>query len=507
MKIETIKRTLITTFSLLAVLSIATLSGCATTPAPFESAELEAIAENNLQQVNADQQPVTGPITMYEAMARALRYNLDYKVELMTQMLRSKEHNLARYDMLPTLVANSAYIARDTFGGASSSRLESPTRVGSQSLVASTSAEREFLQHDAEISWDILDFGLSYIRAKQKGDDILIAQEQKRKVANRIIEDVRTAYWRAVSAERLVKKLASLEGEVDQALTHSRRTHSELQVKPLEALTYQRELMETKQEVQQLQRDLIIAKQQLAALMNLKPEEEFELVLPERDIRAVRLNIEGDDMVTIALNNRPEMREIAYRRRINEREATAALLDLLPSLRIHGGFNYDDNSFLFNNSWANWGAKASWNLLEAFRYPARKKTVAAQDALFYQRSLALTMAVITQVHVSRIRFEHAYRQVKTMQELHHVQENILEQINAGYAAKRVSQQSLIREKMNTMIADAKYDIALATLHNAFANVYASMGINPYGDDVVGNEDIADMTNKLQAYWARQGDQT
>lgn len=507
MNIETVKRTFITISTMLAMVSIAALSGCATKPTPLESAELEAITSSNLQEVTAEQQPVSGPISMYEAMARALRYNLDYKVELMTEMLRTSEHNLTRYDMLPTLVANSAYVARDTFGGASSSALESPTSTGAQSLVASTSSEREFLQHDAEISWDILDFGLSYIRSKQKADDILIAQEQKRRVANRIIEDVRTAYWRAVSAERLVKKLSVLEDDVTQALTNSRRTHSELQVKPLEALTYQRELMETKEEVQQLQRDLIIAKQQLAALMNLKPEEEFELVLPKRDIRAVKLNIDGEQMVTIALNNRPEMREIAYRQRINEREGTAALLDLLPSLRIHGGFNYDDNSFLFNNSWANWGARTSWNLLEAFRYPARKNTVEAQDELLHQRSLALTMAVITQVHVSRIRFEHAYRQVQTMQELHGIQESILEQINSGYAAKRVSEQSLIREKMNAMIADAKYDIALATLHNAFANVYASMGINPYGDDVVGDEDIADMTNKLQAYWARQGDQT
>jgi len=266
-------------------------------------------------------------------------------------------------------------------------------------------------------------------------------------------------------------------------------------------------LLETREEVQQLQRDLIIAKQQLAALMNLKPDQEFKLVMPERDIQAINLNVDADQMINIALNNRPEMREVAYRQRINQREGTAALLDLLPSLRLYGGFNYDDNDFLFNNSWANWGAKASWNLLEAFRYPARKKTVEAQDALLHQRSLALTMAVITQVHVSRIRFEHAKHQVNTMKELFDVQSNILNQIDSGYSANRVSFQSMIREQMNTIVADAKYDIALATLHNAYANTYSSMGVNPYGDDVIGNESVTEMASKLQSYWSKQGDRS
>ena len=36
----------------------------------------------------------------------------------------------------------------------------------------------------------------------------MLAEERKRKVINRIVEDVRSAYWRAVSAERLLGKIA-----------------------------------------------------------------------------------------------------------------------------------------------------------------------------------------------------------------------------------------------------------------------------------------------------------
>ena len=44
----------------------------------------------------------------------------------------------------------------------------------------------------------------------------------KRKIVNRIIEDVRTAYWRAVSYERLVGRMRALEGRVQRALSETR---------------------------------------------------------------------------------------------------------------------------------------------------------------------------------------------------------------------------------------------------------------------------------------------
>ena len=46
----------------------------------------------------------------------------------------------------------------------------------------------------------------------------------------------------------------------------------------------------------------------------------------------------------------------------------------------------------------------------------------------------------------------------------------------------ISEQTLIREEMNTLVAEVKYDIAYAGLQNAFGNVYASMGLDPFGDE-------------------------
>jgi outer membrane protein TolC len=480
------------------------LIGCTVNPSPLDPSELALKANGYRLKVTADQEPVTGPVGLYEAMARALKYNLDKRVELMETALRTKELNLAGYDMLPQLVANGGYTGRNNQSGASSRSL----LTGTQSLEPSTSSERRVLATDLELSWDILDFGLSYIRAKQAADEVLIAEETKRKVVNRTIEDVRTAYWRAVSSQRLVRKLRSLQGDVERELAASRALLRDEETSPLTALTFQRELVEIKQEIQGLDRDLHVAKLQLAALMNLDPGQKFDIRVPRRRGSSAVLRVRNrDTMIQTALENRPELREIAYRQRINEQEAHAALLEMLPSLKGYADLNYDSNDFLFNNNWVGWGAQASWNLVKAFSYPQRKAKVKAQDNLLEARALALTMAVMTQVDVSRARYQFLRREFVTSSEYYGIQRRILDQIRAGAEADTVSRQTLIREEMNTLVAEVRLDIAHADLQNAYANIFTTIGLDPFGLDITGEESVAELARSLEALWASRGDRS
>ena len=400
------------------------LSGCSVKLQPFGVEELEAKREARLEQFTADQEEITRPVTLYDAMARAIKYNLDYKVELYEEALRSSESELVNLDKLPRLVANAGYSGRNNFSGSNSLALEGPLE-GQESLVSSTSSQRDVLDADLSLIWDVLDFGLSYVRANQAADAVLVANERKRRVANRIIEDVRTAYWRAVSAERLVNKLSNLESDIEKALTESDEAYRKRQTSPLAALTYQRELLDIQSTIQTMHNESFAAKRQLAALMNVDPSKEFTLALPARESGNTEIEFNPDAMMRFALLNRPELRELNYEQRISENEATAGLLQLLPSLRFFGGFNYNSNSFLFNSDWLSWGARASWNIFEVFKYPHVKKTNELQQDLLDQRALALTMAVVTQVHVSASRYEIAKRRLATSGKYFDVNNNII----------------------------------------------------------------------------------
>jgi outer membrane protein TolC len=481
---------------LLGLSSAALLAGCTVMPKPLTPSELSTKAEANYAEVDANQEPVSGPIDLYEAMARSLKYNLDYRVEMMDEALSMRELNVSRFDMLPQLVASSGYAGRDNYAGASS--LSLLTRR--QSLEASTSSERNLYTADLTLSWDVLDFGLSYVRAKQKADNVLISQEHRRKVANRIIEDVRTSYWRAVSAERLLTKLQELEKAVSTTLENSERLADRRMSAPLTALTYQRELIEIQAEVRKLQRELVIAKAQLAALMNLKPGTAFALALPDRTTVLPTVKYTGEEMMMTALNNRSELREVSYRQRINAKELDATLLSALPSFRGVLGVNVDSNDFLYNNNWVQWGARASWNVLSLFKLPAAKKAVKAQGDLLHQRELALTMAVITQVHVARANYGHLTEELDTANHQMTVQDKIMYQIRSGFKAGVMSQQTLLREEMNTLVAEVKFDIAYAEAQNAYANLFASMGIDDFGPDITGREDVQTLRSSLSKLW-------
>lgn len=451
------------------------LGGCTVSPSPLTQNEVNANARELMKTVAANQEPITRPVDMYEAMARALKYNLDFKVEATQTVLRTAELDLAHFNLLPSAVANYGFAGRNNQDASNS------LNILTRSPTYSTSTSQDRLQQNVDMTftWNILDFGLSYVRAKQAADKVLMGEEMKRKVTHRLLEDVRTAYWRAVSAERLARRLKGLEERTRTAMANARDLAASQETSRITSLTNERELIEIRRLVKELQRDLVIAKAQLAALMNVKPGTDFKLVLTRRSPSSLRLSTSLDAMIRAALRDRAEIHDNLYQQRVNAREAHAAVLEMLPGIQVYGGGNWDSNSFLYNADWVSWGAKASWNLLKVFQYPAKRDVIDMQDELLKVRARALAISVITQVYVSRTRFRHAQEEVKVASEYLSVQNRLIEQIRTEAQANRISEQTLLREEMNTLVGEARYDIAFAALESAYANIHASIGHTPY----------------------------
>ena len=491
------------TATLALVISAALLAGCSAKPDLIGDDELNAFISRNAENLMANQEAIKGPIGLYEAMARALKYNLDYRVEMMNTTLAARAADVKSAAMLPSVVAGADYAGRDPSAGGYSRSLT----TGLRSADASTSTQSETVSGDIVASWNILDFGLSYVQAKQATDEALIAQERKRKVVNRIIEDVRTAYWRAATAENLLSGLKSLEGRVNNALANSRSLSRDGVLAPLTALTYQRELVDIRKQIHQLELELRTAKVQLAALMNVAPGISYKLVLPNRSGTQVKITQSGEDLVQLAMENRPELREKLLGERISAKEAQVAMLQLLPGIQLFGGGNIDSNNLLYHSNWISWGAKASWNVMRLFNYPAVKKEGEARAALTREQSLAMTMAVFTQVYAARARYAQSELILKDAADYYDVQRKILNQVRSSAAVNAASEQSLIREEMNTLLASVKYDVAHADLQNAFAGVYTSVGLDPYAQGVTGNESVSALAKALRATWIERGDKS
>jgi outer membrane protein TolC len=59
-----------------------------------------------------DVEPIKGPLTLDEAMARALKYNLDRRARLMEEALALNQLDVSQLDMLPKLMAQAGYASR-----------------------------------------------------------------------------------------------------------------------------------------------------------------------------------------------------------------------------------------------------------------------------------------------------------------------------------------------------------------------------------------------------------
>lgn len=481
------------------------LSGCALSPVPLDEDAHQLISEDRASRLAVGQEPVLAPIGLHEAMARALKYNLDHQVEKYQGMLRLRQLDLSHHSMLPQVVADAGIARRDEYPASRSIGIDALTKdpTGQNVLSYNTSQEKAVKTADLTFSWHVLDFGLSYIRARQAADEVLVAEEARRKVSNRIIEDVRTAYFRAASAERLTQRLGKLEARVRASLSNMKAVAAEGQAPPLTTLTVRRELLGILRTIEEMRRDLLAAKPQLAVLMNLPPSASFALDTGTISADVPSLPQRPVELMRTALAHRPELRDITYRQRINEAEVTAALLESMPGIQLYGGPNFDSNTYLLSGDWLSWGAKASWNLIRLVQYPARREVIHGQTDLLDQRALAMSMAVMLQVHVATSRLDQAKRQLAVVREYLSVQKQIVNTLRVDHDAGRVSEQALIREEMNAIVAEAWRDLATAEIHNSFANVNASIGTDLVDAELASTADLSRLTDAIREGWAKR----
>src|SRR5262245_28088655 len=191
------------------------IGGCGSfVPVPYTADEVKSRILTDRLQMYGDQEPVSGPITFYEAAARALKYNLDYRLKLLESALSANLRDVSSHEMLPRLVASASRSGRSNDSGGTSIGI-----VDRQvSLRPSTSEERYHTLAGLGLSWSTLDFAVAYYRTAQRSDQILMAEERRRKVAQNVLQDVRSAYWRALGAQRLLPQVDGLLARTNDAL-------------------------------------------------------------------------------------------------------------------------------------------------------------------------------------------------------------------------------------------------------------------------------------------------
>ena len=469
------------------------LAGCTVTPKLATQQEVRdrVTADTALMYVN--QAPINGPVTMEEAVARSLKYNLDYRLKKMESALSLGLADYASYDMLPNLLATAGYRARSNDSGGTSIGILD----GVQSLRPSTSEERRHTLAGAEFSWNVLDFGVSYYRARQQADQYLVAEERRRKVVQNLVQDVRAAYWRALGAQRLAAQTKDILERANLALARSREAETQRVISPAQALNYQRALLDAISFLNQRRLDLEFANRELAALMNVEPGINFvvseaveaKLPAPPNDVRKL------EDM---ALLQRPELREEDFKKRITADEARRQILGMLPGISLDSGVQYDSNNLLNSSSWSQGGVRISWNLLRLLALPTLKSTQEQQVRTDQARRMALSMAIMTQLRVGVERYRLAVEDFKLADTAAQVDKRLADYTRASVTARLESELEAIRTQARAVLGNYQRANTYATAQIAFGRLYNTLGFDPLPDDFEGNA-LPQLTERVRVH--------
>ncbi len=473
------------------------LSGCgAIKPTPLTQDEITNRVNQDRAAMYRDQEAVSGTLTLSDAMARALKYNLDYRLKMMETTLARSQLDLSSQDMLPKLMADAGYRWRNNDSGGTSVGIDD----GVVSLRPSTSEEREHYLADATFSWDVLDFGMSYFRAQQQADEVNIAEERRRKVLQNIVQEVRDAYWRALGAQRLLKETEPLADQIASALAKTREAEQAGILPPVEGLEYQRALLDAMTTLNQKRQQMEMAKSELLALMNVPPG--TPVVLDDKPLPLSAVPQDVNKLEQMALERRPELREEDYKARIDSYETKRQIASLFPNLNLFAGVNYDSNDYLYNENWIQGGVGVSMNLFKLISIPAINNNNDARKQTDDSRRMALSMAVLTQVRVAVERYKLAVYDFQIADQSAQVDQRLASISRAGSDNSLTSDLETLRTQARSIVSRFQMAGSYAEAQAAYGRVLNSVGIDLLPEQVQ-QTDVASLSSAIAASLRRE----
>ncbi|WP_246152111.1 TolC family protein [Roseospira navarrensis] len=454
------------------------------TPDPFTQAEFEARAAEDRAAMFADQPALDGPLTLNEALARVLRFNLDRRARVMEEALALGQLDVDRFDLLPELAAGAGYTSRSN-ENASTSRDIITGRLSDANPTTST--DRDLFTANLGATWNILDFGVSWYAAKQNADRALIASERRRKAVANLVQEVRYAFWRAAAAQVLGDRVADAIRQADGALADLEQVERERLAPPTQVLQRQKTLLETIRQLERIEREMVAARAELAALVNLPPGRPFTIAVPDPETMAVPgVPVPIQDLELAALVNNPDLREQVYLGRIATGETRKEILKLLPGITLDFSREYNSNSFLANNHWNHWGAMITWNLVNIVSAPDRIAHAETAEEVADARRLALRMAVLAQVHVVSHQLASATRQFDRADRLWRIETRLAEATGRRQTGGAGDPVDRITAETAAIGAELRRYQTFAEAQMAYGRLMATVGVDPVPETVDGH---------------------
>jgi outer membrane protein TolC len=456
------------------IISILVLSGCGLTPSKVDDKTQLENTQGGIDKFIASSDTINHQISLSEAIARTIKYNLDYRLQHTQLMLENGNLKMAYIEMLPTLTGDLNYSFRNN------PQIQNLVNADGQVVDGDTSyTPREILDVSAGMQWTVLDLGLSFTRAQQQANRVMIMQEERRKITQQLVQQAISVYWKAWTAQNMHQTVIDFKEKVRIAL---KKSQNALDIKasptPTE-LDYQSVLLKSIRRANKLQLEISSAKAELTRLMNIRPGAEFELASPNKTITKLP-NIQPQlaKMDLIAMVNRPELRQSSHQIDIAKKGIQAAVIEMLPGLSFDFGYNYTNNRFMLNQEWMGGNLGATIDLFNMVLRGPFAIDMANQQVDFEKiKTAATTLSVLTQIRVAYTNYliwKEDYQYAKLQDE---TTSKLLKNALANERANKGNSQISIRRGIESLNATFDRQVTFARAYEALAKLYQSVGID------------------------------
>ena len=471
------------------------LAGCVYSPKPYSLYEVDQMSRSEYSAYQSRFDEIDS-IDLYKAIAFGIKHNSNQRVQQLESVISEREQLINGFELLPELSANAGYKTLNELNPSTSSSYNPETDTFKPIVLNNTaysvSEDLETTSGSGGITWNALDFGLSYVRAAQGADKMLITQELKRKATHNLVREIINAYFKAYSAELALSKIKDLKERSREALQDSAYIEELLVASPMDALFYQKELLDILKVLSEQERALINAKVELSVLMGIPLNRKYKLIKTRQPLTEVNLDLES--MEELALNLRPELMESRYQSRIARNEVRASIMSAMPTLSFTRNWSYSDSSFLYNESNYDYGANIGFNFISMFSAPARIKNSKTTREIEEERRMSLYMTVLSQLHIALSEYSQNYQDYSMARHYEDVANRIFYQTLQGEQAASFGEIETIREEVSLLVASLKKESAYANLQYGIAKVLTSIGLDyvPYELEDLSEQEIADL---------------
>lgn len=462
--------------SLLAAIFSFGLVGCFATPKHLQiDQQLQILSEDRIK-AQKNVEPVGSLLTFNEAVARGLKYNLDHRAKMLEQAIALGAYDLSKFDMLPKILSTAGYNYRNNFFITDARGAYSGNPSLNEPFVSSA---KESSQYGLALNWNILDFGVSYFTARQNADRILVASERRRRTMHVLVQDIQSAYLRAAAAQKLKSNIEATIKDATEALESSRAGEVRGLKSPLDALRYQKTLLDNIKILSLIDQDLSTARVELNQLINLPAKSDFKLEDPESlPVPHSYTNAQVEDFELRAMVANADLKESIYNARIAVEETRKSLLRLFPGLTFNTGMQRSTNSYYINKDWVESSANISFNFLNLLSAPTAIKNADQNKELAAQKRMMMQMAILSQVHLSKIQLGNTNALYQQSSQIDTVDKRIAEITTQKYQQGKASKAEKVSADSSYIISKLRKFQALSQLFAASGKMQATTGLEP-----------------------------